>query len=78
MTEELLFTTQDLDSLVALINDFASELDLQYEDSDLHALEPSITNLGNVARVLEQNEYPLPDAYVHILERYRQATASLA
>ena len=56
-----------------LIRELASELDLHYEDSELHATRGTIATLTNAAELLLQSNVNVPDVYNHILRRYRQA-----
>lgn len=71
-------TNDGLNFVSDIVVDLSTELDLRYETGDLVAIRPSINILTNAASILEINNHPVPEAYLHILRRYREAVGSQA
>ncbi|RWM25567.1 hypothetical protein [Mesorhizobium sp.] len=55
---------------------FSSELDLHYDDEDLHALKPTIETLRRAATVMTDAGYGTPQVYHHIVGRFERMTRS--
>lgn len=61
-------------TILGLMRELSSELDLHYEHEDLPALAPTIEVLSGAARLLEQRGTALPPAYLHILGRFQRVS----
>lgn len=60
--------------LTALLLELSSELDLHYDDEDLHALTPTIETLRAAATLMADAGYDAPDVYHHIVGRFERMT----
>lgn len=67
--------SSDIITIANLINELATELDLQYEDHELAGIGPSIDVLRAAAEILGRMGGEVPGAYRHILSRYQEAVS---
>lgn len=61
-------------AIFELLSELASEMDLHYEDEDFFALKPTMDKMISAASLLEGAGIDLPDAYTHVLGRYRRGS----
>lgn len=61
--------------LSRLVLELSTELDLHHEDDDMLTLHDTIDALTDAAELLRENGQPLPDPYLHILDRYIRSGA---
>lgn len=61
-----------LKSIAALMTDLATEMDLHYEDDDLHAISGTIEILQSAAAILQESGVAVPDCHNHLVNRYLQ------
>jgi hypothetical protein len=62
--------------LTDLLLELSSELDLHYDDQDLHAIKPTIETLRRAAAVVTDAGYEAPEVYHHIVSRFERMTRS--
>ncbi|RWO42812.1 MAG: hypothetical protein EOS11_14575 [Mesorhizobium sp.] len=62
--------------LTDLLRELSSELDLHYEDEDLHALEPTIKTLRRAATLMTNAGHKTPEVYHHVMGRFERMTRS--
>ena len=62
--------------LTDLLRELSSELDLHYDDEDLHAVKPTIEALRRAAGLMTQAGYRVPKIYHHIVGRFDRMTRS--
>lgn len=62
--------------LTALLRELSSELDLHYDDEDLHALGSTITTMQRAANMMTEAGYEAPEVYHHMLGRFERMTRS--
>ncbi|RWP54376.1 hypothetical protein [Mesorhizobium sp.] len=60
--------------LTDLLRELSSELDLHYDDADLHACEPTIKTLQRAAKMMTDAGYKTPDVYRHVMGRFERMT----
>lgn len=60
------------ESLIDMVRELASELDLHYEDDDFFALKPTIEVMSRAVRIIQAQGYPAPEVYEHVIRRYRR------
>ncbi|BCH07370.1 hypothetical protein MesoLj131c_16280 [Mesorhizobium sp. 131-3-5] len=65
-------TTANL--LTDLLRELSSELDLHYDDVDLHACGSTIKTLERAAKVMTDAGYEAPEVYHHLVDRFERAT----
>lgn len=65
----------DTTTIANLINELATELDLQYEDHELAGIGSSIDALRAAAEILGRMGGEVPETYQHILSRYQDAVS---
>ncbi|WP_292243116.1 hypothetical protein [Mesorhizobium sp.] len=58
------------------MRELSSELDLHYDDEDLHALKPTIETLRRAATLMADTDYEAPEVYHHVMGRFERMTRS--
>lgn len=68
------FDSKDTTTIVDLITELSTEIDLQYDDDDLPAVEASIAVLRAASNLLVRLGGEIPEACIHVIRRFEAAT----
>lgn len=63
---------QAKEAIESLLQEFATELDLHYEDADFFALTPSINVMKSANEALIALGGQTPDSVKHVISRYNK------
>lgn len=63
-------------SLIDLLRELASELDLHYNDDELPAIGPTMKVMERAVRTLQRDGFSPPEPYLHMVQRF--ATAGMS
>ncbi|MBC2806614.1 hypothetical protein C3Y94_026030 [Rhizobium ruizarguesonis] len=60
------------EAILAVLDELSSEIDLYYQDEQLAAATPAFTKMERLVKMLEEAGYSPPEAYIHIVSRYKK------
>lgn len=65
-------TSEEVETVSALLLDLATELDLHYDDEDMFALAPSFQIIKRVCALLERLDHEVHPSVLNIIARYNR------